>query len=542
MGISADPSDIDTVRLQALLLDSVGQAVIATDVAGIVIYWNSAAERLYGWTAQEAVGQPIVELTPAAQSVEDATAIFAELAAGRSWSGEFVVRARDGRAFPVHVTDTPVIGADGTLCAIIGISTDLTERKRAEQAVRHLSAIVESSSDAIMGAALDGTIISWNSGAERLFGYSAADVTGQSIRILAPDQAADREITSNMSRVARGAWIQSVPCTRRHADGSLVDVSLTLSPVHDAGGSLSGFSGIARDDSARKEAERALQHQADLLVSRLAKEAEATERLRELDRIKDDLVATVSHELRTPLTSILGYVELLRDEEAGPLTAQQRKWVDATDRNGERLLALVDNLLTASTIDAGKLQPDSTPVDLRDVVSSARRALQPWIEGRRLTTRFHLPTTPIVVEGDAVQLEQVVCNLVSNALKFTEDGGTVECALDIEGPQARLTVSDDGIGIPENEQPGLFTRFFRSSTATDRAIQGTGLGLSIASSIVRSHGGAISVVSAPGVGTQVRVDLPTAGPTRRSHTIHSAVVGPGPLASTGSWSPWREAR
>ncbi len=154
--VSADASDLETVRFQAALLDSVGQAVIATDVAGIVIYWNSAAERLYGWTREEALGRSIVELTPAPQSVEEATWIFSELAAGRSWSGEFVVGHRDGTAFHAQVTDTPVLGADGTLQAIIGISADITERKRAEQAVRHLSAIVESSSDAIIGEALDG--------------------------------------------------------------------------------------------------------------------------------------------------------------------------------------------------------------------------------------------------------------------------------------------------------------------------------------------------------------------------------------------------
>ena len=134
---TAAPADLDTVGFQAALLDSVGQAVVATDTGGTVIYWNSAAERLYGWTAQEAVGRSVVELTPAPQSVEEATQIFAELAAGRSWEGEFVVRHRDGTAFPAHVTDTPVFGADGTLQAIIGISTDITERKRAEQAVRH---------------------------------------------------------------------------------------------------------------------------------------------------------------------------------------------------------------------------------------------------------------------------------------------------------------------------------------------------------------------------------------------------------------------
>lgn len=507
--VSADASNYDTIRFQAALLDSVAEAVIATDVGGIVIYWNHAAERLYGWTAQEAVGQPIFELTPAPQSEEEATTIFAELTAGRSWSGEFVVRHRDGRNFPVHVTDTPVFGADGTLQAIIGISTDITERKRAEQAVQHLSAIVESSNDAIISESLDGTIISWNSGAERLFGYAAAEVAGQHIHMLAHDRATEEEITDLYRKVALGQAVQGLETTRRHKDGSLVDVSLTLSPVFDDTGSMSGFSAILRDDSVRKEAERALKHQADLLVSRLAKEAEASERLRELDRIKDDLVATVSHELRTPLTSILGYVELLKEEEDDPLTAEQRKWAEAIDRNGDRLLTLVDNLLTVSTIDAGKLASESSPVDLRDVISSARRALQPGIDARRLTTRFHLPAVPIIVAGDAGQLEQVVCNLVSNALKFTEDGGTVECALDTEGLRARLTVSDDGIGIPVNEQPGLFTRFFRSTTATDRAIPGTGLGLSIAASIVRSHGGDISVVSAPGRGTQVMVDLPT---------------------------------
>ncbi|RNM13982.1 sensor histidine kinase [Nocardioides pocheonensis] len=510
--VSADPSDFDTVRFQALLLDSVGQAVIATDVGGLVIYWNSAAERLYGWPAQEAIGRSIVELTPAPQSLEEATLIFAELAAGRTWEGEFVVRHRDGRAFPVHVTDTPVLGDDGTLRAIIGISSDITERKRAEQAARHLSAIVESSSDAIIGAALDGAIVSWNGGAERLFGYAASEVIGQHVRILAPSEAIAEEIAANVRRVALGQRIESLETVRRHKDGSPLDVALTLSPVYRPDGSMGGFSAIMRDDSVRQRGERALKQRADLLVSRLAKEAKASERLRELDRIKDDLVATVSHELRTPLTSIMGFVELLKEEQAGPLTAQQRTWADTIGRNGDRLLTLVDNLLAASTLDAGKMQAGSSRVDLRDVITAARRTLQPSIDQRHLTTRFHLPPTSILVQGDASQLEQVVCNLVSNALKFTEDGGTVECALAVEGSQARLTVSDDGIGIPDDEQAELFTRFFRSTTATDRAIQGTGLGLSIASSIVRSHGGAISVVSAPGRGTKVMVDLPMAGP------------------------------
>jgi len=259
--VSADPSGLDTVRFQAALLDSVGQAVIATDVAGIVVYWNRAAERLYGWAAREAVGRPLFELIPAPQSPEEGIRIFAELAAGHSWEGEFVVGHRDGTAFPVQVTNTPVLGADGTLQAIIGISTDITERKRAEQAVRHLSAIVESSSDAIIGETLDGTILSWNSGAQTLYGYAAHEAIGQNIRILADSPAAEEEITDLRRRVALGQRVRGVETVRRHKDGSLVDVSLAISPVYDDDGSLSGFSMIARDDSGRKEAERALIHQ-----------------------------------------------------------------------------------------------------------------------------------------------------------------------------------------------------------------------------------------------------------------------------------------
>ena len=509
--VGAGLVDLETVRFQALLLESVGEAVIATDVAGTIIYWNSAAERLYGWTAQEAVGQPVFALTPTPQSVEEATLIFADLAAGRSWSGEFEVRHRDGHSFPVRVTDTPVFDAEGTLQAVIGISTDITERKRAEQTVRHLSAIVESSSDAIIGKTMGGTIISWNGGAERLFGYAASEVTGHHIRLLASDRAAEDEMGDLMRRVASGQLVQGLEVVRRHKDGTLVDISLSMSPMYDHEGSVSGFSTIDRDDSARKQVEHALKHEADLVASRLVEEAKASEGLRELDRLKDELVANVSHELRTPLACMLGYLELLQGEAAGPLTARQRTWAEAVGRNGHRLLVLVDNLLAVSAIDAGKLQPDSLPVDLRNVISAARRTMQPSIDGRGLTTRFHLPDAPVIVHGDAAQLEQVVCNLVSNALKFTEDGGTVECALVIEGSQATLTVSDDGIGIPESEQAGLFTRFFRSTTATDRAIQGTGLGLNIARSIVLGHGGSISVVSAPGRGTEVTVDLPMAG-------------------------------
>ena len=261
--VTAARAEIERGRFQGALLDSAGQAIIATDTAGTIIFWNKAAERIYGWPAQEALGRNVVELIPSALYQAEGVKIFAELAAGRSWTGEFEVRHRDGTSFPAMVTNTPMFDDDGTLTAIIGISSDITERKRTEQVVRRLSAIVESSSDAIVGTDLEGTILSWNGSAERLYGYTAAEATGQDIRMLAPDRgAADDDVSAVLRRIARSESVQGFETVRRRNDGNLVETSLTLSPVYADDGTLIGCSGIARDDTARKQAERALSHQA----------------------------------------------------------------------------------------------------------------------------------------------------------------------------------------------------------------------------------------------------------------------------------------
>lgn len=502
------------LALQALMT-SATVVVLALDAKHAVVSAGDGLQATLGLEPDDVMGRPLARLVhPDEQSALSALLQSPDAFSLDAAGAELRLRHRDGtwRWMQIDTTDHRWEMSTTSRSSMMIVLTDITERKRAEEAVRHLSAIVQSSSDAIIGAATDGTILSWNNAAERLFGFAATEVMGRHTRILAGSPAAEQEMATHQRRLALGERIQNVETVRRHSDGSLLDVSITLSPVYDDDGSTSGFSAIIRDDSARKQVERALKQQADLMVSRLAQEAEASERLRELDQMKDALVATVSHELRTPLSSILGYIELLRDEEGGPLTGQQRQWADAMDRNGLRLLALVEDLLITSAIDAGNLQSGSSPVDLRQVVSNARGALQPKIEESRLSIHFNLPAFPVMVQGDVGQLEQVVCNLVGNALKFTEDGGVVECAVDVEGLRARLTVSDDGIGIPESEQPGLFTPFFRSTTASDHEIPGTGLGLSIASSIVGNHGGDIAVVSAPGRGTRVTVELPMSRP------------------------------
>lgn len=242
------------------------------------------------------------------------------------------------------------------------------------------------------------------------------------------------------------------------------------------------------------------------LVSALELESEAAEQLRGLDTAKNDFVATASHELRTPLTSIAAYAEVLQDEE--DLTARQTKFVAAIVRNTARLAALTDDLLLLAGFNSAQPQMDTLEVDLRAVVSSAEEIIQTLGTGQHLDVCFELPPGPVLVTGDARQLERVVLNLMSNAIKFTEPGGTVTCQLSSTTPAVSMTVIDTGIGIPVAEQEQLFNRFFRGSAAREREIRGTGLGLHITASIVSNHGGDVSIESVVGRGTTFTVRLP----------------------------------
>ncbi|MDX6372739.1 MAG: hypothetical protein QOD98_1727 [Nocardioidaceae bacterium] len=239
-----------------------------------------------------------------------------------------------------------------------------------------------------------------------------------------------------------------------------------------------------------------------------ATEREALEKLRVIDRTKTEFLATVIHELRTPMTSIVGYLELLLGGDTGDLTDVQHELLEAIDRNGHRLTALADDLLTLARLEEGAVLEEHTDVDFGEVVLAVEAALNVLIGSRQLEVTFNVPHTPVLVRGDARQLERMTSNLLTNAVKFTEDGGWVRCSLCSEDGTVRLEVSDNGIGIPEAEQPRLFTRFFRSSTAQHDAIPGSGLGLNIVESIASNHGGKVSLVSAHARGTTVLVELP----------------------------------
>ncbi len=245
-------------------------------------------------------------------------------------------------------------------------------------------------------------------------------------------------------------------------------------------------------------------------MATLRHEQAAVARLEDLDQVKSDFVASVSHELRTPISSIRGFTELLEDGAAGALTPDQADLVRRVSRNSQRLLLLIEDLLLLSRIEARELSLSPEAIDLRTVVRSSLNAIGPALARRTLDVQWELPEHAVALHGDPVQLERLVSNLLTNAVKFTPDGGRVTMELSSTDDRATLQVADTGLGIPEEEQGRLFTRFFRSTTATREAIQGTGLGLTIVQAIAEGHRGAVSVESARDRGTRVTVTLPTA--------------------------------
>ena len=363
---------------------------------------------------------------------------------------------------------------------------------------------------AIIGTDQFGRINLFNPGAEILLGYSAEEVMGHSPAMFHTHEeiATQAErlgvepdfVTVSLAQAAKPKpWSADWEFLRK--DGETRSMAMTLTPVTDDHGNVTGYVSTVDDVTERVRSQEAL-------VVALEAERSAVARLKEVDEVKDAFVSTVSHELRTPITNIVGYVELLEDGVYGDPTEEQLAALRRVEQNSERLLALVDDLLTLSRLEEPEMRLESRLIDLRRVLWAVHDMLAPTLSGRHLDFRVVMPQVPVAVNGDREKLERMVMNLASNAVKYTPDGGQVGLHLHQEGGSAVIEIRDTGLGIPREELGSLFRRFYRSSVAEQRAIQGTGLGLSIVKSIATLHGGTITVESELGKGSTFRVVLP----------------------------------
>jgi PAS domain S-box-containing protein len=371
------------------------------------------------------------------------------------------------------------------------------------------------SGTAFIATDLDGLITWFSPGAEQLLGYSGTDVVGRTTPLRFHES---RELVARGQEqgipagygvvthaVEQGAEQDTRDWTYVRSDGSRLTVSLSVTAVRDQDGNPQSFLSVVRDVTDRRAAEQAL-------VFALDKERETNQRMLELDRAKGEFVSAVSHELRTPLTSIVGYTELLADDLSDNLSDEQQELVERIERNGERLLHLVEDLLTLARVKDDNLALEQVHTDLRNAVRVAADEVSHAAHKERVAVRVTVPSEPVMLVGDPAYLERLVLNLLSNAVKFTPRDGSVEVGLTVSGDVAELRVRDTGMGIPLEEQGRVFQRFFRSTLATEHAIQGTGLGLHIVRSIAEAHNGRIDFESTPGVGTTFTFVVPLTSP------------------------------
>ena len=457
-----------------------------------------------------------------AQSTEEAAQVSAarEFFSGKRATLSLQKRhERAGRTIWISINGTLVKRDDDAPAYCIVVVEDISDHKAAEQANASLAAIVESSQDAIVSKRLDGTITTWNAGAERLFGYTAAEAIGQSITMLIPPDLLGEE-AEIIARISRGERIEHYETVRRTREGRLIDVSLSVSPMADASGRIFGASKIARDIGEAKRQQR------ELVEAKRAAEA--------ANAAKDQFLAVLSHELRTPLTPILGTVQLL--EREADLVPDLRQAMQLIRRNVELEARLIDDLLDLTRITHGKIQLHHEAVDLHAVLRQAVDMGRSASEEKRLTVRQNLAAQRHTVWADPTRIQQVVWNLLSNAMKFTPDGGTITLATSNErgGDALAVEVSDSGVGIAPEALPRLFLAFEQGERTINRRFGGLGLGLAISRALVEMHQGTIEAHSA-GVGKGARFifRIPTMPPVEEAAvTVSPRVASPAPAPAS----------
>ena len=658
--IAVDPS-----ALFRAIVQSADEAISSIDVNERITSWNRAAERLYGYEATEAIGKLNRLIIPPDRYPEEED-VVRRVTAGEGVQHFDTVRVRkDGSLVDVAITASAIV-QDGTVVGVSRIARDISERKAAERNAARLAAIVESSDDAILAKDLNGIITSWNRAAERMFGYTAHDAIGQSIRIIIPESHQHEEDTI-LDRIRRGESVQHFETIRCRRDGSCLPISVTVSPIRDQAGTIIGASKVARDISERRQAEalaQRVQREAEFVAqmaqvlsgpldyearlkglveiavpamadwaavdivepdgrmrrvavahaasgrtqlgdevrrryedpitpcnarqvirtgkgvllpeitdavivaaangddtrvglmralrltscvcvpltttsgtfaaltlattesgrqfspeefqfaqdvasraSLMVDNARAYDALRKASGMKDEFLATLSHELRTPLNAILGYARMLR---AGMLTPDKfSRTFDTIERNTMSLTQMVEDILDVSRVVSGKMRLAMQPVELPLVVHDAIATMMPAAEAKqiRLATTIDPQVGP--VSGDPDRLRQIVWNLLSNAVKFTPKHGRVQVRLERVNSSVEIVVSDTGIGIRPDFLPHIFERFRQADSGASREHAGLGLGLAIVRNLVELHGGTVYATSGgEGQGSTFRVRLP----------------------------------
>lgn len=498
-----------------LLVESIRDyAIFMLDEAGRVLTWNPGAERFKGYRADEIIGQHFSIFYPEEAKRRRWPEHELEVAAATGVFEDEGWRVRkDGTLFWANVVITALRDPDGRLLGFAKVTRDLTQRKAHEEQLRRseerFRLLVEHVSEyAIFMLDPNGRVTTWNSGAQRLKGYTAEEIVGKHFSVFYPREVQESGWTDHELQVAaeEGRFVDTGWRVRK--DGTRFWAQVIITALRDDAGCLIGYAKLTRDMTESKrveEMEVANQEREEML------EAERSARMaaQQATRTKDEFLAMLSHELRTPLSAILGWTQVLLRGESLKEPEAQRQAIEVIDRNARAQAQLVDDLLDLSRIMTGKLRLDLNQLSFTTIVEAAVDSVRPTAEAKGIRLKAILGASHDVISADGGRLQQVVWNLLTNAIKFTPKGGQVQVLLQRVNSHLELSVSDTGIGIPPSYLPRVFERFSQRDSSTTRSHGGLGLGLAICKQLVEQHGGSIRAASqGEGKGATFSVLLP----------------------------------
>lgn len=526
------PSPFEAERWLAAIVEGSEDAIVSETLDGEITSWNESAERIFGYSKDEIVGQNVSVLAwPGFQG--DLDVLLERIRRGGSVDHlEVLRRHKDGSQLQISLSLSPIRSGTGELIGIAKIARDITQRKLGEEALkrsqnelensrereelsrgealasRRFRDLIEQAPDAILEVDGEGRILTANRMAESMFGYTREELTGLMVDSLVP--AGSRGSHAHHRRSFAEAGVSRPMGHNRdlaavRKDGSEVEVEISLSPIQAASGVHT--IAVVRDISLRKRAEAEIRLLQESYMRELASRQVEAERL---NRLKSEFMASVSHELRTPLHTILGFAQLLAEQGEGPLNETQQRFLHHIQRDSEHLLGLINDVLDLSRIEAGALTLHPEMLRLDDAVREAVEAARPFAASRGVAL-LASALQPTEASADGSRLRQVLNNLLNNAVKFTPAGGTV--TVDVYEPgdgRVGVRMTDTGIGIAEEEQERIFGKFYQLTGTPGGTREGTGLGLAICKQLVEMHGGQIGVRSKPGEGSCFWFTLPSA--------------------------------